>query len=245
MKITIITVNYNGSKTLSRTIESILNQGHNDIEYIIIDGKSTDNSLEIIKKYENKFRDRGYEYKWISEKDTGIYNAMNKGIKMAKGNVIGILNSDDWYEKESLEIIAKEFEKDESIGIVYGLLRTIKNNKYHEIVGNYNSYGNGQHPTVFVKKIIYDNYGYFNEKYKIASDSDFLLKLKNNKIKYKFIEKILANFSIEGISNKAFLKTNLENIEIFYKNNIYTRKEKNLRIIYIYLVFFIKKILKR
>ena len=78
MKISVITVNYNGSKTLSRTIESVLNQTYNNIEYIIIDGKSTDNSTEIIKSYEKKFKEKKYEYKWISEKDTGTYNAMNK-----------------------------------------------------------------------------------------------------------------------------------------------------------------------
>ena len=95
MKISIVTVNYNGGKTLKRTIESILNQTHNDIEYIIVDGKSTDNSVDIIKSYEENFNKKGYEYRWISEKDTGIYNAMNKGIKLATGEIIGILNSDD------------------------------------------------------------------------------------------------------------------------------------------------------
>lgn len=245
MKVSVITVNYNGSQTLLRTIESILNQTYNNIEYIIIDGKSTDSSVDIIKNYEKKFKAKNYEYKWISEKDTGIYNAMNKGIELTTGEIIGILNSDDWYEKNTVNLVVNEFKSDEQLEMVYGMLRKVKNNKYQEVIGNYISYGRGQHPTVFLKKEVYKKYGNFNEKYKIAADTDLLLRLKNKKIKYKFIEKILTNFSLEGVSNIAFLKMNLEDLEACYQNGLYNKKEKILKAIYIYLKYFIKKLLKK
>lgn len=244
MKISVITVNYNGSKTLSRTIESVLNQTYNNIEYIIIDGKSTDNSTEIIKSYEKKFKEKKYEYKWISEKDTGTYNAMNKGIKMASGKIVGIINSDDWYEKDTLNLVANEFKRDINLEMIYGLLRTINNNCFEKIKGDYHSFGKGQHPTVFLKKEIYEKYGAFNEKYKIAADSDLLLRLKNKNIKYIFIEKILANFDLSGISTRNFLEASLEDVKISYLNGIYTKKERIIRIISIYLKYFGKNLLK-
>lgn len=245
MKVSIITVNYNGSSTLSRTIESILNQTYTNIEYIIIDGNSMDSSVKTIKSYEEKFKQKKYEYKWISEKDTGIYNAMNKGIKLTTGEVIGILNSDDWYEKNTIDLVVNEFKDDNQLKMVYGMLRKVKDNNFQEIVGDYKSYGKGQHPTVFLKKEVYEKYGYFDEKYRIAADSDLLLRLKKQKIKYKFIESILTNFSMEGISNTAFLKMKLEDIEVSYKNDIYNKKEKIIRIVYIYLRYFIKNLLKK
>lgn len=227
MKISIVTVNYNGGKTLKRTIESILNQTYNDIEYIIVDGKSTDNSVDIIKSYEENFNKKGYEYRWISEKDTGIYNAMNKGIKLATGEIIGILNSDDWYEKDTVNLVAEEFKKDKELEMTYGILRYVKNNRFQQIIGDYDSFGRGQHPTVFLKKEVYEKYGYFNEKYKIAADSDLLLRLKKQNIKCKFIEKILTNFSLEGISTSNKINAKLEDLEIEYNHEIISKYKKN------------------
>ena len=227
MKISIVTVNYNGGKTLKRTIESILNQTYNDIEYIIVDGKSTDNSVDIIKSYEENFNKKSYEYRWISEKDTGIYNAMNKGIKLATGEIIGILNSDDWYEEDTVNLVAEEFKKDKELEMTYGILRYVKNNRFQQIIGDYDSFGRGQHPTVFLKKEVYEKYGYFNEKYKIAADSDLLLRLKKQNIKCKFIEKILTNFSLEGISTSNKINATLEDLEIEYNYGIISKYKKN------------------
>ena len=242
MKISIITVNYNGARTLRDAIESILNQTYSNIEYIIIDGKSTDGSIEIIEEYKIKFNKKGYEYKYISEKDLGIYNAMNKGLKMVTGDIVGILNSDDWYEVDILENISKEFEENKNLEMTYGILRTVKNDKYLEVKGNYYSFGIGLHPTVFLRKEIYNKYGNFNERYKIAADTDFLLRLKRNNINCKFIEKIITNFRIGGISTTNELKVNLEHIEVCHKNGEISRKRKNILVLKSYLKFLIRKI---
>lgn len=230
MKVTIITANFNREKTLARTIESVLDQTHDQIEYIIIDGKSTDSSLKIIESYREKFQKRGYEYKYISETDTGIYNAMNKGIRMATGDIIGIIGSDDWYEKNTLEIVSSEFEKDLKLKMIYGLMRTIKEGKFYQIRGDYNSFGIGYHPTIFLKSEIYKNFN-FNEKYRIAADTDLLLKLKKEKIKNKFVEEILTNFSLSGISTIDKFNTKLEDIEIEYEQRKITKLKKYKKIL--------------
>ena len=124
------------------------------------------------------------------------------------------------------------------------MLRTVKDNCFKKILGDYHSFGKGQHPTVFLKKEIYEKYGAFNEKYKIAADSDLLLRLKNKNIKCIFLEKILANFDLSGISTRNFLETSLEDIKVSYLNGIYTKKEKIIRIIFSYLKYFGKKLLK-
>lgn len=120
MKISVITVSFNSEHTISDTIESVLNQTYNDIEYIIVDGSSSDNTMQIIKEYESKFEMSGKKLKWISEKDNGIYDAMNKGIKLSSGEVIGLLNSDDYYiDSLAVEDIAKSFYK-EQCDCLYG-----------------------------------------------------------------------------------------------------------------------------
>ena len=109
MRISIITVCYNSEKTIERTIQSVLGQTIEDLEYILVDGGSKDGTLDIIKKYENEFIDKGWSYRYLSEKDNGMYDAMNKGIHLSTGDLIGILNSDDWYEKEALSTVIKEY----------------------------------------------------------------------------------------------------------------------------------------
>ena len=244
MKISIVTINYNGGKTLKRTIESIYQQSYNEkFEYIIVDGKSTDNSLEIIKEYQNKFLERNVLYKWVSESDSGIYNAMNKGIALSSGKIIGLLNSDDWYERDTLKKVIENFENS-NIDMLYGMLRYVDNERFVMIKGEYNIYGINYHPTVFIKKKIYKKYGNYNEKYKIAADADLLLRLKKERVKCKFIENILANFSITGISNKNFFKGNLEYIEICYKYGEYSLKQAILKYIKLIIKYLYVNFLK-
>ena len=128
MKISIITVTYNSSKTVDRTIESVLHQSYPNIEYWVIDGNSTDGTVDKLKRYENKFEKRRYgKFHWISEPDNGIYDAMNKGIEKSTGEIVGILNSDDWFTtNDVVEKIVKAFTDD--IDAVYGDIYTVQKN---------------------------------------------------------------------------------------------------------------------
>jgi len=209
-KISIITVSFNSAKTIKETIESILIQDYNNIEYIIIDGGSSDETIDIVKSYSEKI-----SY-FISEKDNGIYDAMNKGIKAATGDIVGILNSDDFYPNSFvLSNVAKSFKK-YNCDAVYGDLVYVKEKDTTQIkrywqAGNYNTskIKNGwmlPHPTFFVKKVMYDRYGLYNTDLKSAADYEMILKLlyKEN-ISVQYIPMILVKMRMGGASNSTFL----------------------------------------
>ena len=205
--ITIITVVRNGEKTLEQTILSVINQTYGNIEYIIIDGVSVDGTLNIIKKYEDKI-----DY-WISEPDKGIYDAMNKGIGLAAGEYIALLNSDDWYELNACEIIVNKInEKDADV--YYGMMRVIKNEALFFIVG-YTEQLLSQfmipHQACFVKNSIYKIYQY-DIKYKVVADHDFMIRLKNNNCKFYFVECIIGNYRAGGISDSRLRKIEMNSI---------------------------------
>lgn len=225
-KFSIITVCYNSEKTISQTIESLLNQKFTDFEYIIIDGNSKDKTIEIIKSYSKIFEEKGIRYKYISEKDKGIYDAMNKGIKLSRGNLIGIINSDDWYENDALENIMQIYKEKEP-DIIYGLLRVIgENDKPEKIEGFYNTNGIGVHPTVFIKKEVYNKYGLFDLKYKLASDTELLMRLSKQNLKVEMIEKIISNFRNTGESTKQAYLSIKETNEIKYNYKEIDKKSK-------------------
>ena len=209
-KISIITVSFNSAKTIKETIESILIQDYNNIEYIIIDGGSSDETIDIVKSYSEKI---SYV---ISEKDNGIYDAMNKGIKAATGDIVGILNSDDFYPNSFvLSNVAKSFKK-YNCDAVYGDLVYVNKKDTTQIkrywqAGNYNTskIKNGwmlPHPTFFVKKVMYDRYGLYNTDLKSAADYEMILKLlyKEN-ISVHYIPMILVKMRMGGASNSTFL----------------------------------------
>ena len=210
LKISIITVSFNSAKTIKETIESILIQDYNNIEYIIIDGGSSDETIDIVKSYSEKI-----SY-FISEKDNGIYDAMNKGIKAATGDIVGILNSDDFYPNSFvLSNVAKSFKK-YNCDAVYGDLVYVKEKDTTQIkrywqAGNYNTskIKNGwmlPHPTFFVKKVMYDRHGLYNSDLKRAADYEMILKLlyKEN-ISVHYIPMILVKMRMGGASNSTFL----------------------------------------
>ena len=209
-KISIITVAFNSAKTIKDTIESILSQDYNNIEYIIIYGVSSDETIDIVESYSEKI-----SY-FISEKDNGIYDAMNKGIKAATGDIVGILNSDDFYPNSFvLSNVAKSFKK-YNCDAVYGDLVYVKEKDTTQIkrywqAGNYNTskIKNGwmlPHPTFFVKKVMYDRYGLYNTDLKSAADYEMILKLlyKEN-ISVHYIPMILVKMRMGGASNSTFL----------------------------------------
>jgi glycosyltransferase involved in cell wall biosynthesis len=197
--ISVITVVYNGAATLEQTMLSVISQTYNNIEYIIIDGGSTDGTIDIIKKYEKHL---AY---WVSEPDKGIYNAMNKGIGKCNGTLIGIVNSDDWYESNTVEIIVNKYRSENNAeGIYYGFLKIWKEGKEHAIRRFHHNFPKEhmiQHPTWFVAKSIYDKFGKFDDSYKIAGDFDLFQRMVKNNVRFIPIDAILSNFRIGGISS--------------------------------------------
>jgi len=235
--ITVVTVVRNGEETLEETILSVINQTYTNVEYIIIDGASTDGTLDIIKKYEDKI-----DY-WLSEPDEGIYYAMNKGIDLATGDYIALLNSDDWYELDACETIVNKI-KEVKADIYYAMIRVL--NKENEILFVYGythkilSQNMIAHPTCFISKKIYSKFKY-DISYKSASDYDFILKIYNNNIYFYFIEKILVNFRTGGISSDII--NNIETLEIKRKYKLiflhkYIIKKIFFKLRYIYKIFF-------
>lgn len=199
MKVSIITVCFNSEKYIEQTIQSVLNQLYKDIEYIIIDGMSTDNTLKIISKYKPLFGER---LKVISEKDNGIYDAMNKGIKHSNGEILGIINSDDWYELDAVENIIKVYENNKN-SIIYGGLLFRRENEISKIqIRSHKELSNGMisHPTVFIPRKLYLQFGLFDCELKIAADYDLMLRMFTQNVSFKYIPKIIANFREGGIS---------------------------------------------
>jgi glycosyltransferase involved in cell wall biosynthesis len=209
LKISIVTPTHNSVKTISRTIESIISQNYSNIEYIVIDGDSIDGTQDLILKYKDQIN-----LKLVSEKDNGIYDAMNKGIKIATGDIIGILNSDDFYANNNIfNSILKEFE-DSNVDIIYGdisyfgndtnkITRFWKVGEYKE--GNLNNGWVIPHPALFLRKSVYDKCGYFNIDLKIAADYEFILRiLKVYKINIKYIPKTFVRMYNGGKSGKNF-----------------------------------------
>ena len=208
----IITICYNSEKTIERTIQSVLAQTCTDYEYIIVDGASKDSTLDIVKQYEPLFDGR---MKWKSEPDTGIYNAMNKGIKRSSGEIIGIVNSDDWLEKNALEIIAKVFEVNHCnknalfCGGIYfhridGFIRKWDANiKSFKRQAPLYVMSGIRHPATFVPRQVYDRIGLFNEQMKLSADQDFILRCHFNGVKLIEIPQTLSNMSEGGISTEG------------------------------------------
>ena len=209
MKISIITVVYNNEQFIADAIESVLSQTYNDVEYIIIDGGSTDKTVEIIEGYKGRIQTV------VSEKDTGLYDAMNKGIALATGEVVGILNSDDiYYHAKVLEEIMALFKADTNAGAVYGNIVYCAKENIMKVVrrwvtkAHYKTFfEDGEippHPGLFVKKKIYDTVGGYNLSFKIAADYEFMIRaFRANGFKLIFINKFLVRMRMGGASNKS------------------------------------------
>lgn len=223
-KISVITVCFNSEKTIEKTIKSVLDQTIEVFEYIIIDGKSTDDTMLIVEKYQPLFDGR---MKVVSEIDNGIYDAMNKGIKMASGDLINLLNSDDYFEKNTIENVTKNYDDREKHQIIYGLLRRLSNGQEksvsmynHKFLDKYSL----PHQATFVSKAVYDDYGMYSLDYKCSSDHEFFIRIfKNTDTKFKPIYTILANFGSGGFSSTPVNKH--DTAKIFLKYNIISKQK--------------------
>jgi glycosyltransferase involved in cell wall biosynthesis len=206
IKVSIVTVVFNGEKYLEQTILSVLNQTYKNIEYIIIDGGSTDKSVEIIKKYDDKL------YSWVSEADCGIYDAMNKGILKATGELLGIINSDDFYsENTCVESIVDAYIKNQSPDIIYGNMRFFNpdTNQFKVItpsILNLKKNMSLNHPTCFLKTELYKT-KLFDTNFKICADYDLILFFYLNDKRMLHVNKIITTMRIGGASDDFKLCT--------------------------------------
>lgn len=211
MKISVITATFNSGKTVRDTMESVLHQTHKDIEYIVVDGKSSDNTMEIVRGYEPLFEGR---LRYVSEPDRGIYDAMNKGIAMATGDVVGILNSDDFYTaNDVLEQVAKALD-DESIDAVYGDVHYVDDENLSKCVRYYSSHLFHRswmrfgfmpaHPSFYCRRSVYKRFGTFDLSYKVAADFENLLRLIFvHRIRTRYIPKDFVTMRTGGASSSG------------------------------------------
>lgn len=218
MKVSIITVSYNSEKTIAHTIESVLAQTYSKIEYWIIDGKSSDGTVEIAESYREAFEKKDIRYHIISEKDGGIYDAMNKGIKSATGDIIGIINSDDWYEKDAVETAVDVFQK-KGCDLMYANIRMHKADGSTFIkkarMRKFQTSRDWNHPTTFVKAEWYKQYPFRNLG--IHDDYGFFLQMKRQGRKIVIVDKVLANFHMGGASNRKDIKAAIKRIKDRYR----------------------------
>lgn len=216
MLVTIITVVYNNEKTIGRAIESVLNQSYDKIEYIVIDGKSKDNTVHIAEKYMDEFLRRGYSYTIISEQDNGMYDALNKGAKMAHGELVGQVNSDDWYEKTAVETMVDLYKK-EPYDVAWGSILVHGKRKWtkHAKIGHFWSTSGWCHPAMFSKKDVLLEFPYAVES--MYDDFDFITRVHISGKKLVTTDKIISNFSFgEGQSTKRSLAEVRRRVNITY-----------------------------
>lgn len=207
MKISVVTVAYNSEKGIGKTIESVLGQTYEDIEYLIIDGKSSDSTVEIAESYRAALEEKGIAYHVVSEPDGGIYDAMNKGIRLAKGDVIGLLNSEDTYEPWTLETVAESFEKTDC-ELMFADIRIYKPDGSSFVkkarLRSFQTSRDWNHPTTFVQAQVYKSNPFRNLG--IHDDYGFFLQMKRQNRKIVVVNKVLANFRMGGASNRKDLK---------------------------------------
>ena len=247
MKISILTATYNSKRTLHNTLERVLSQTYTDYEHIIIDGDSKDGTLDLIKAYAPKYGDR---LKVVSEPDQGIYDAMNKGIRMATGDVIGILNSDDFYTSDdALQVIADAFENND-VDATYGDIHFVNEDDLSKRVRYYSSavfrrsfmrFGlMPAHPSFYCKSDVYEKYGAFDTSYKVAADFENLLRIiyvGNIKTKYipkDFVTMRTGGASTAGLSSRTQIMK--DHLRALKANGIYSNVFL-LSLRYIYKVY--------
>ncbi len=231
-KISIITVTKNSEKFLEKNILSVSNQKYRNYEHIIIDGKSTDKTIEIIKRHKKKIK------KFISEKDKNLYEAMNKGIKLATGDIIGILNSDDIYFRNTLEIVNNYFSKNSKLDFLFGsvykhkLLHGYYPKKISWTFGFYSTHSVG----FFIRKKSHKKVGFYNTKYKYSSDYDLFYRMI---VKKKMIGQATKKNEIFGKFRSGGISSNLKYIDFLRECN-QIRIDNGQKKIWVYLIFLIR-----
>lgn len=247
MKLSIITATYNSERTLRDTMESILSQTFQDFEYIIVDGASKDATLDIIREYEPRFQGR---IRYLSEPDKGIYDAMNKGFAMATGDVIGILNSDDFFTSDDVLQTVVDGFAGEYVDAVYADIHYVNTDDLTKCVRYYSSsvfrpwmmrFGMiPAHPSFYCRKAVYDQYGSFDTTYRIAADFEILLRLIFiHRIRTRYVKKDFVTMRLGGASTTGYGSWSLimkEHLQIMKQHGVVTNRFL-LSLRYIYKLF--------
>jgi glycosyltransferase involved in cell wall biosynthesis len=250
LKVSIVTVSYNSASTIKDTIDSVASQTYDNIEYIVVDGNSKDGTVDIVTSY-SKVID-----KVVSEPDKGIYDAMNKGIRLATGDIIGILNSDDFYETTTvIEDIVKHFKNNKSADMVFGDVVFVEPNNLKKVVRYYSSEKfkcsklrlgwMPPHPATFIRKSVYDQYGLYKLGYKISADYEMFVRLLMvAKLSFSRIDKIIVRMRSGGASTdgiQSSITLNKEIVKACRENGVYT----NLFIVLLKMPFKLLELIKR
>ena len=232
MKISLITATYNSAETLRDTMQSVLNQTFKDIDYIIVDGGSNDATIDILKEFEPQFEGR---LRWVSEKDKGIYDAMNKGVKMAHGDVVGILNSDDFFASDKvLETVNAAFTEKPEIDGVYADVRYVD---WHDTTKTVRMFSGKEfkreqlcwgkmppHPSFYVKRECYEKFGLYSLDYPICADYDMFVKMIwIGNINTLYINDVFVNMRSGGTSSsgiKVHMKIMKERMKCVREHNM-------------------------
>lgn len=228
MKISVVTVAYNSEKGIGKTIESVLRQSWGDVEYLIIDGKSSDRTVEIAESYRNALEEKGIMYQIVSEPDNGIYDAMNKGIRMASGDVIGLLNSEDTYEPCALQTVAETFARTDC-ELMFANIRIHKPDGSSFVKRarqrSFQTSRDWNHPTTFVRADVYKANPFRNLG--IHDDYGFYLQMRRQNRRIVTVDEVLADFRMGGASNRKNLKAAgkriMDRYKYCYRINGYSR----------------------
>lgn len=239
VKISIITVCRNSAKTVGKTIDSVIDQNYADVEHIIIDGASTDETLQVVNDH---LKRAPYQYSIVSEPDNGIYDAMNKGIRLATGDLICMLNSDDWLEDGALKTVDDNYNGEDYL-VIYGMERRIRDDKEvgcflygHELIPERSL----AHQACYVTKKVYDRFGVYETGYRSAGDHEFFLRLyMSSEVDFRPVYKILANFREGGMTATSI--GHLEDAKVRRKYGVITGKQYT----YLFIRALLLKILKR
>lgn len=217
-RVSIITICYNSEAVIRRTIESVLAQTYDNIEYLIVDGASKDATVQIAESYRERLEAKGFTYRIISEPDEGIYDAMNKGIALAEGEIIGLLNSGDWYEPETVSVVTETFER-QQCELMFANIRMHKADGSSFVkkarIRKFQTSRDWNHPTTFVKAAVYKTHPF--RKLGIHDDYGFYLQVRKEGISIVTVDKVLANFVMGGASNHKSIKAAIKRIKERYK----------------------------
>lgn len=213
MKVSIITPTYNSESTIRRTINSVLSQSYNNVEYIVVDGNSTDSTLLILNSFQQEFKKKGYSYRFISEPDKGISDAFNKGIRLSTGELIGIINSDDWLGADAIQNIVEGVDDSHvafcgDLNLFSSVGKFIKRRQSKPLLLPFGMYV--MHPTVFIKRHVYERH-LFDEKLRYVMDYDLMLRVRRDyRNAFKYIPFVIANMSGGGVSGDVLSVRNEE-----------------------------------